>query len=188
MILETRRMKLHSPSIVYTKLVQQFYWKNRNYLKPWEPTRTEGFYSFEYQFQDLLEQSRAFRKGEEYRFWLTPKDKPNIIIGSVVISGIFRGNFQSCFMGYKMDKDWTGQGRMTEACRRMVEFAFSRKGADLHRIEINIVPENTPSVRIAKKLGFTQEGFSRKYLQIDGQWKDHLRFAKTREESIYDFK
>lgn len=182
MVITTKRLKLHSPSIVYTKLVQSFYKRNRDHLKVWEPERMDSFYSFDFQFQDLKEQARDFRKGLEYRFWISEKDNPGLFVGSVSLSGIIRGNFRSCFMGYKMDQGSTNRGLMTEACQRVVEFAFDPNGADLHRVEINIVPENLPSIRVAEKIGFTREGYSKAFLRIDGKWKDHLRFARTREE------
>lgn len=182
MMIETDRMELHSPSFKFAKRVLRFYEKNREHLKTWEPARSQAFYTLEYQIQDLVDQTKAFRKGEEYRFWLMEKTSPHEIIGSVVLSGIMRGNYKSCFMGYKMDVDHTGQGLITEACNKVLAFAFDEDGVDMHRVEINVVPNNHASIRVAHKLGFVEEGFSKAYLNIDSQWKDHLRFAKTREE------
>lgn len=186
MILETDRLILRSPHFLLAKGVQRFYDRNQEHLKPWEPQRPPGFYTFEAQLQDLSDQAKAFRNGVEYRFWILEKNAPRILIGSVVLSAVMRGNFQSCFMGYKMDESKTGRGLMTEACRRVVSFAFEEEGANLHRVEINVVPENAPSLRVAEKLGFIKEGFSQAYLNIDGVWKDHVRFAMTKERFFCD--
>lgn len=186
MKLETDRLILQSPHFILAKGVQHFYDRNQDHLKPWEPKRSPSFYTFEAQLQDLADQAKAFRNGEEYRFWILEKNTPRILIGSVALSAVMRGNFQSCFMGYKMDKEWTGKGLMTEACRRAVAFAFDEDGANLHRVEINVVPENGSSLRVAEKLGFAKEGYSQAYLNIDGVWKDHVRFAMTKERFSHD--
>jgi ribosomal-protein-alanine N-acetyltransferase len=85
------------------------------------------------------------------------------------------GAFLSCFVGYKLDAEYVNRGYMTEALRRVAEFAFADIG--LHRLEANIMPRNGASLRIMQKLGFECEGISSRYLMIDGVWEDHARYV-----------
>ncbi|MBF7096562.1 GNAT family N-acetyltransferase [Alkalibacter mobilis] len=186
MILETDRLELISSNITFAKMTAEFYSRNKDFLKNWEPERTESFYESEYQFFDLVDQIKNRRKDLEYRFWIFKAGKRDRIIGSASLSGIIRGNFQSCFLGYKIDGRETNQGYMTEACERLIRYAF--EDLKLHRIEINVIPDNDSSNRVVEKLMFRREGFSPRYLFINGKWKDHIRYAMTREDWINDQK
>jgi ribosomal-protein-alanine N-acetyltransferase len=64
---------------------------------------------------------------------------------------------------------------MTEALERAISFAF--EDMRLHRIEANIMPKNARSIRVVEKLGFVNEGLSRKYLKIAGSWEDHIHYV-----------
>lgn len=97
------------------------------------------------------------------------------IIGVLTLSEIVRGGFQNAYLGYYGLIGQTGQGLMTEALRRTLGYAFIRLG--LHRIEANIQPGNHRSIALAQRVGFRLEGFSPRYLQINGAWQDHERWA-----------
>ena len=97
------------------------------------------------------------------------------VVGVVNISQIFMGAFQSAYLGYYGSINCTGRGLMTEAVRAAAQLAFTELG--LHRLEANIQPGNVRSVDLVRRLGFRKEGFSPKYLKIDGQWRDHERWA-----------
>lgn len=103
----------------------------------------------------------------------------NRIIGVVALSNIVYGAFLSCFLGYKLDKDEINQGKMTEALRKLISIAFEEYS--LHRIEANIIPRNIQSQKVVKKLGFMEEGQSRKYLKINEKWEDHIHFVLLNE-------
>ncbi|MGH9036023.1 MAG: GNAT family N-acetyltransferase, partial [Acidimicrobiia bacterium] len=98
------------------------------------------------------------------------------------LSGIQRGPFQSAHVGYWMDEAHAGRGLVPEALVLVLRFAFEQ--LTLHRMEVNIVPRNQASRRVADKLGLRQEGVSRAYLQIRGQWEDHVRYAMTTDEWV----
>jgi [ribosomal protein S5]-alanine N-acetyltransferase len=101
------------------------------------------------------------------------------IVGVINLSQIFHGPLKSAYLGYGLFADFTGCGYATDAVRLMARYAFDE--LKLHRIEANIQPENTPSIRLVERLGFAKEGFSPKYLKINGRWRDHERWALIRE-------
>ena len=102
------------------------------------------------------------------------------IVGSLALSQIFRGNFQSAYLGYQIAEPFAGRGYMTEALQLALRYAF--RELDLHRVEANIQPENKASLALVRRAGFVREGYSRRYLKIGGRWRDHERWALLREE------
>jgi ribosomal-protein-alanine N-acetyltransferase len=102
------------------------------------------------------------------------------IVGIVNVSEIVRGFFQSAYMGYYGMAGMNGRGLMSEAVSLVVSHAFGELG--LHRLEANIQPGNAPSRALVKRLGFRQEGYSPRYLKIDGEWRDHERWAILADE------
>ena len=101
-------------------------------------------------------------------------------MGSINVSEIVRGNFRSAYLGYQIAAPFAGQGYMTEALQLALRFAFRELG--LHRVEANVQPGNAASIALVRRAGFTQEGFSRRYIKIGGRWRDHERWALLRED------
>ncbi|NER78162.1 MAG: GNAT family N-acetyltransferase [Leptolyngbya sp. SIO1D8] len=97
------------------------------------------------------------------------------IIGVANLSQIFYRAFQNAYLGYYVDVAFAGQGLMSEGVCLAVDHAFYILG--LHRVEANIQPDNRASINLVTQLGFIKEGFSRKYLKINGEWRDHERWA-----------
>ncbi|TAL66293.1 MAG: GNAT family N-acetyltransferase, partial [Legionella sp.] len=102
------------------------------------------------------------------------------IIGVFNISGIMRGAFKSAYLGYFASVEYAGKGLMSQALKLVLKEIFTT--LDLHRIEANIQPTNTASIQLITKNGFFKEGFSPRYLKINGIWQDHFRFALTFED------
>ncbi len=102
------------------------------------------------------------------------------IIGVANLSQIFYGAFHNAYLGYYVSVDYAGQGLMKAGISLVINHAF--QVLDLHRVEANIQPGNIPSINLVKKLGFIKEGFSRRYLKINGHWCDHERWAITVED------
>jgi [ribosomal protein S5]-alanine N-acetyltransferase len=102
------------------------------------------------------------------------------------LNEIVRGAFHNAYAGWRVAADVVRQGIGTEAVTALLDVAFAPPpcGAGLHRVQANIIPENAPSLRLAEKVGFRREGFARAYLQIAGQWRDHVMFAKVAEEHV----
>jgi ribosomal-protein-alanine N-acetyltransferase len=100
--------------------------------------------------------------------------------GEITLSSIQRGPFQTGHVGYWIDRDLAGHGYVPEAVVVVLAFAFDT--ISLHRVEISIIPRNHASLRVVEKLGLRSEGIAQKYLEIDGNWEDHAKFAITSEE------
>ena len=145
--------------------------------------RSQAFH-FPWVFPALTEQAcKSYIdrcQNDDFEGLLICHSKENRIIGVANLSQIFYRAFQNAYLGYYADVDFAGQGLMTEGMRLVLDHAFYT--LDLHRVEANIQPQNKASVRLVKRLGFTQEGFSRKYLKVNGDWRDHERWALTVED------
>ena len=100
--------------------------------------------------------------------------------GEVTLSSVQRGPFQNAFIGYWVDRALAGNSLAPESVVVVFRFAFEELG--LHRLEIAIVPRNRPSRRVVEKLDIREEGVALRYLEIDGRWEDHVRYAITAEE------
>ena len=100
--------------------------------------------------------------------------------GEMNLSSVQRGPFQSCYVGYWIDEDVAGMGYTPEALVVAARFAFEQLA--LHRVQVSIVPRNAASLRVVEKLGLRSEGLAERYLEINGVWEDHCRFAITAEE------
>lgn len=109
------------------------------------------------------------------RYFLCLADT-DAIVGTFNISGLMRGWFQSAHLGYEVFEPYQGRGYMSEGLRLLLAEAFGPW--NLHRLEANIQPGNTASIKLVARAGFVKEGFSRQFLRIGGrEWKDHERWA-----------
>ena len=127
------------------------------------------------EFQIYLNKSK--QKSEQYYIAWNGNQQ---IIGVFNISTIMRGVFKSAYLGYYASVEYAGKGLMSQALQLVLKEIFTT--LDLHRIEANIQPTNTASIKLATKAGFFKEGFSPRYLKINGIWQDHFRFALTFED------
>jgi [ribosomal protein S5]-alanine N-acetyltransferase len=102
------------------------------------------------------------------------------LVGVVNVNNIVRGSLQSGYLGYGAFASHAGLGLMTRGLRAVLGSVFGDLG--LHRVEANIQPGNTRSVGLVQRLGFEKEGFSRRYLKVGGEWRDHERWALLAED------
>lgn len=117
---------------------------------------------------------------EENECFLIIEKDTGAIAGAINASQIFMGPFCSAYLGYYLFEGFTGKGLMANAMNTLLDFLFGEFG--LHRAEANIQPNNEASIRLVEMCGFTKEGYSRKYLKIAGEWRDHERWAILRED------
>ena len=100
--------------------------------------------------------------------------------GEVSLGSVQRGPFQMGYIGYWIDEALAGHGYVPEGVVVLMQHAF--EVLNLHRLEAAIVPRNTASRRVAEKLGLREEGTAQRFLQIQGVFEDHVRYAITIEE------
>lgn len=150
--------------------------RNRDWLKPWDPTPPAPTASLSYR-QMVRRLNALGRAGETYSFAVVFEDR---FVGQVTLGGVVRGSALYAHIGYWIDAAVAGRGVIPTAVAMAVDYGFGPVG--LHRIEINVRPENAASLRVVDKLGFRYEGLRPRFLHIDGDWRDHKSFALTKEE------
>ena len=178
--LRTKNLILESSHTEFAEEMLQYYLRNKEFLEKYEPKKDASFYTYEYQYNILEQEIMQEKRKAGIRFYITQKDDFEKIIGSIALSNIIWGAFRSCFVGYKLDKDYVNRGYMTEAVNEVVNFAFNHM--QLHRIEGNIMPRNTASLKVLEKCGFVNEGLAKKYLKINGVWEDHIHMVRLNEK------
>src|SRR4029079_13598269 len=127
----------------------------------------------------LARMRTAARTGSMLPFMIVYGDQ---LVGQMSASNIIRGALRSCSIGYWVDYRVAGRGIAPTALALAIDHCLTE--ARLHRVEVNIRPENHASIRVVEKLGLRQEGYHERFLDIDGDWRDHLSFAITTEEIL----
>ncbi len=151
--------------------------ENIEWLRPWEATSPERS-TTRLAFRQLVRQfDREAVDGRLQPFVIETGGR---LVGQMHLFGIAWGSFRSASAGYWVAKSVAGQGIMPLALAAACDHAFIALG--LHRVEVNIRPENTASLRVVEKLGFRDEGMRLRYLHIAGEWRDHRSFALTTED------
>lgn len=149
--------------------------RNLDRFAPSMPEPGPGFPSEAYH-RGLIDRWIAeWQQGAAVRMVLIEGDEDGRVVGNVSYTGIARGPFQACFLGYMLERDLEGKGVMYEVLKRSNRWAFEVLG--LHRIMANHLPENERSGRLLARLGFQVEGLARSYLKLEGVWKDHVLTA-----------
>jgi len=153
---------------------------SRNFLVPWEPTWAPDELSKEAFRRRLRRYSQAARDGSGHVFFVFDK-KAGALVGGCQLSNIRQGVAQSAAtLGYWMGERYAGRGLMTDAVVTLTKYCLTKLG--LHRIEAACLPDNIASRRVLAKAGFVEEGTARKYLKINGQWRDHVLFAIVEDD------
>ena len=152
---------------------------SREHLERWEPIPPSGLDLYS---PEAFDRELETHNTTESQRWLVCMNDTGAIAGRIALGNIERGPFQNGRFGYWIGSQYAGQGMMSEALALAVTHAFTPTesgGLGLHRVCANIVPANTASRRVLEKVGFVKEGYSEKYLQIQGVWEDHERWAMT---------
>lgn len=154
--------------------------RDERHLAPWEPTLPGGWAQRHSPAEwpgRWLQLRAAGRRGAALPFAVTVDGR---FVGHVMVGNIVREPLLSAYIGYWVDAGIGGRGVITAAVALVVDHCFGPGG--LHRLEATVRPENAASLRVLEKLGFREEGLLRRYLDVDGAWRDHLCFALTAEE------
>ena len=155
--------------------------RNVDWLLKWEPRRPPGA-------PDVIGNRSAFaarcrarererQLGTGYGFGIFVDGHFG---GEINLNGVQRGPFQSAYVGYWIDERCAGHGYVPEALVTLARHSFEDLG--LHRLQVAIIPRNSASRRVVEKLELREEGVAVRYLEINGTWEDHVRYAITAEE------
>ncbi len=158
------------------KQIEAIQLANRDWFRKWEATNPDGPANFDYRasvrnsIRQLNDES-AIPLVIEYR---------GKLVGQLTISNILHGSVSSAFIGYWISPEVAGKGITPLAVAMACDYMF--QVVNLHRIEIDIRPENAASLRVVEKLGFRFEGTKKGFIHINNDWRDHSVFALTRDE------
>ena len=166
-----RPIRLRDARVLEKELIE-----NRGWLRKWEATNPHGPLSFDVRASIRSLQANA-RAGLGVPFAI---DYDGEFAGQLNVSSITYGSLSSATIGYWVSERFAGKNVTPTAVALATDHAFF--GLGLHRMEICIRPENQPSLRVVEKLGFRYEGLRRRYIHINGDWRDHFCFGLTVEE------
>lgn len=150
---------------------------NADWLRPWEATSPDGVSVSPYFLSYVADLDRQARRGLSVPLVIEYR---GALVGQVIAGPVFGGALRGASIGYWVAQRAAGRGIVPTAVALLVDHCFGELG--LHRVEINVRPENAASLRVVAKLGFRDEGVRRRYLHIDGDWRDHRTFALVAEE------
>jgi len=155
--------------------------RNADWLNKWEPRRPAGApdpaadrsaFALRCHARD-----REWQSGVGYGFGVFVG---GVFCGEINLNSVQRGPFQSAYLGYWIDEEQAGNGYTPEGVVMVLRFGFEE--LKLHRVQISIVPRNQASLRVVEKVELRNEGIAERYLEINGVWEDHVRYAITSEE------
>ena len=173
-VVDGERVLLRAPQMADHGDWAQLRAQSRDFLRPWEPTWARDDLSRAAFRRRLRHYQRDIRADYTYPFFIYRKSD-NRLVGGITLANVRRGVAQSGAAGYWIGEPYARQGYMSAAMKVFIKHAFDI--LKLHRIEAACLPSNEASIGLLQKCGFEKEGFARKYLRIDGQWRDHVLFA-----------
>jgi len=153
--------------------------RNREFNAPFEPRRSEGFFTEAGQRAEILRDLDEWAADRMYAFAIIERRTARLR-GRVALANVVRGAWCNATLGYFIDEEANGLGLATAAVGLAVKFAF--EAGRLHRVQAAVMPHNRRSVRVLEKNGFRPEGHSPRYLRLAGAWRDHDLYAITAEE------
>lgn len=172
---QTDRLLLKVGNEAMAEAVTAYLIRNREDFSKWETTLTDKCYTTEYQANALTAEQKLFLKGEGVRYYILPKELPDLVIGNVSFAYLKEEDGHRCSIGYKTDMLYRRQGIAYEAITFLLPLII--KEFRLKRIEADILPENRASLGLIEKLGFQYEGIARASHEIAGTDRDHLRYS-----------
>jgi ribosomal-protein-alanine N-acetyltransferase len=174
-------VELRSPRLRDGRVWSEVRMRNESWLLHWEPTSPHSWADRNSvtAWPPLLSAlRRSGRAGTMLPFVVLYGGR---LVGQLNVSNIVHGALRSCTVGYWVDSAVAGRGIVPTALALAIDHCFSAVG--LHRVEVDIRPENAASLRVVEKLGLRREGYYERFLDIDGGWRDHIAFAITSEET-----
>lgn len=158
------------------KTIERLVLTNREWLRPWEATNPHGPTSFDFknQIRGLL---RQMDEHSGLPFVIVYKGE---VVGQLNVANILHGSVSSCVIGYWIAPEVAGLGITPISVALAMDYLFKIVG--MHRVEIDVRPENKASIRVVEKLGMRLEGVKKNYIHINNDWRDHNIYALTEDE------
>lgn len=153
--------------------------ESHEFLAPWEPTWAPDELSRSAFRRRIRRYQREIRSDMSYPFFVFRK-ADDLLIGGCTLSNVRRGVTQSAAIGYWIGERYARRGHMYSALTTVLPFVFQVLA--LHRLEAACIPDNAASRALLLKVGFREEGRARRYLQINGEWRDHVLFALLEDD------
>ena len=161
------RVTVEKAEIAMADELEQLQKRNASFHEPWV------------YHGEVAQYFKKISSGRTIGMFVKEKDS-GALIGVINLNEPVMGALRSAYLGYYIDKEFAGRGYMSEGLVLVLREAFQHM--QFHRLEANIQPRNRRSIELVERLGFRQEGYSPKYLKINGQWKDHERWAMLVED------
>lgn len=152
---------------------------SRAHLTPWEPSWARDDLSRQMFRRRLRVYAKDVRDDLGYAFFISDA-ATDALLGGIALSNVRRGSAQSASIGYWLGQPYVGQGRMKQAVKTLLPFAF--RTLRLHRLDAACMPANAASIRVLEATGFRREGLAKGYLKINGAWEDHILFGALAED------
>jgi ribosomal-protein-alanine N-acetyltransferase len=178
-VLKGPRVVLRMPQLTDYPAWSSLRAASRKFLTPWEPLWPPDDLSRASFRARMKRYARDVQEDLAYPFFIFLAHT-GALCGGLTLSNIRRGVAQTATLGYWIGEPYARKGLMTEAVGVLMPFVFNQLG--VHRLEAACLPHNAASIRLLKACGFTQEGYARQYLRINGEWHDHLLFAILAED------
>jgi [ribosomal protein S5]-alanine N-acetyltransferase len=153
---------------------------SRAFLTPWEPTWPADDLTRSAFRRRLRRYAEDQRNDQAYAYFLF-RSGDQVLVGGLTLANLRRGVAQAGSLGYWIGAPYARRGYMTAAVTALIPYAFTT--LRLHRVEAACIPTNAASISLLEKTGFEREGYAREYLCINGQWQDHLLYARLRDSA-----
>lgn len=175
-VFEVEGFSLRIGSTSLAPTLSEYLLRNREHFRRCMPLMPDSFFAVESCEKRLASAIDEHQADQSLKLLLLAEQgEQTQVIGDLSFTNITRGVFQACHLGYKIDREFQGQGLMYRALRAALGHVFEDMG--LHRVMANYRPTNERSGRLLRRLNFTIEGYARDYLLLDGQWQDHILTA-----------
>ncbi len=176
---EGERVVLRAPHIEDAALLERVQSASWDFLGPWMPAQDKAPDPVAAMCDRVRSDRAQWIDDRGYRFVVCDRATGDIV-GRVSLNNVVRGVGQFADLGYWVAASRARRGLSTEAVRLVLDVAFGPLG--LHRVQAGIIPRNVPSLALARRVGFREEGLALRFVKIAGVWEDHVIFALTAEE------
>jgi ribosomal-protein-alanine N-acetyltransferase len=150
---------------------------NRDFLAPWEPLRTDEFFTLEHQDTATAQALEQYEMGTMVPHVIVDDGD---IVGRITLNNIVRGPLQSTKLGSWVASAANGRGVATAAVAAILPIAFDELG--LHRVAAATLLHNVASQRVLERSGFVRFGVAPRYLQIQGKYQDHALYQRLADD------